>query len=127
MSLPNTPEPPPPPDRPVGPVGGRPSPPDAALRLIAARLDVGPSIARRSAGPAGLAVAYLPGERLSGLRVRDGRLEVHVVMAWPATVDDVRLDVALATDELWDPDQVDVVIDDLALPTAPSHPPSNCR
>lgn len=126
MSLPSAPEPGP---RPLTPglAASRPSPQDTALRLIAARLDLSPSIAHRSAGPAGLAVAYLPGERLTGMRVRDGHLEIHVVMAWPATVDDVVLDVGLAVGDLWDQDRVDLVIDDLALPdlgTNPIQPPS---
>ena len=95
---------------------------DETLRQIAARIDLGPSIARRSAGPTGLAVAYLPGQRLTGLRLRDDRLEVHVVMAWPATIDDVMLDLSLAVHDLWDPALVDLVVDDLALPPSPSFP-----
>ncbi|MCU1426272.1 MAG: hypothetical protein JWL83_272 [Actinomycetia bacterium] len=86
------------------------------LRALAARIDAAPSVARRSGGVLGTAAAYLPGERIEGLRVRDGiRLEVHVVMRWGSKVDDVERDILEAIGSLWPPTAVDVVIDDIAL------------
>jgi hypothetical protein len=86
--------------------------PADTLRAIAARLDAASSIARRSGGALGTAAAYLPGERIEGVRVLDdGRLEVHVVMRWGHTVDDVEREVLAAVGGR----SVDVVIDDLEI------------
>lgn len=86
------------------------------LRALAARIDAAPSVARRSGGILGTAAAYLPGERIEGLRVRDrDRLEVHVVMRWGSTVDDVEREVLDAIGPLWDRPAVDVVIEDIAM------------
>jgi len=86
------------------------------LRTIARRLDAGPSIARRSAGPFGTFAAYLPGERIEGVRVvADNHLEIHVVMRWAATVDDVERDVIAAVDD--QTVAVDVIVDDIDLAT----------
>ena len=87
------------------------------LRAIAANVDRAPSVARRTGGALGVAAAYLPGERIEGLRVRDDRLEVHVVMRWGVTADAVERDVLSAVgDAAWDPARVDVVIDDIDVP-----------
>jgi hypothetical protein len=84
------------------------------LRALAARIDAAPSVARRSGGILGTAAAYLPGERIEGLRIRDGyRLEVHVVMCWGSTVDDVEREVLDAIGALWDRATVDLVIEDI--------------
>jgi len=86
------------------------------LRAIAARIDVAASVAHRSGGVLGSAAAYLPGERIEGLKIRDGqRLEVHVTMKWGATADDIERDVLTAVDDLWQ-GPVDIVVDDIALP-----------
>ena len=71
----------------------------------------------------GTAASYLPGRRISGLRVLpDGRLEVHVVMAWGSTVDDVEASLLRA---LEDPAELaDLVIEDLSLPSGKTRPRS---
>ena len=57
---------------------------------LATRLQESPHIAHLSAGAMGTIATYLPGRRISGLRVGDDdRVEVHVVMTWGSTVDDV--------------------------------------
>ena len=58
----------------------------ARLDELAGALLESPHIAALSEGAFGTAASYLPGRRISGLRVLpDGRLEVHVVMAWGST------------------------------------------
>jgi hypothetical protein len=91
------------------------------LRIIAARVDAAPSVARRSGGVLGSAAAYLPGERIEGLKIRDAqRLEVHVVMRWGTTADDVEREVLAAVGDRWDVGPVDIVVDDIALPDEPT-------
>jgi hypothetical protein len=94
------------------------STPDAeALRGLAGRIDGAPSVARRSAGPFGVAAAYLPGERIDGIRLRDGgTVEIHVVMRWESTVDDVERDVLEAVGEVFSAGVVMLFVDDIADP-----------
>lgn len=48
----------------------------------------------------GAVATYLPGRRISGIRVGDDdRVEVHVVMTWGSTVDDVEASVVRALDD----------------------------
>jgi hypothetical protein len=96
----------------------------AVLRELARKIDAAPSVDRRSGGVLGTAAAYLPGERIEGLRLRDNRLEVHVVMRWGSTVDEVEREVLAAAGSGWDPKKVDLVIDDIALPDAVNTTPA---
>ena len=88
----------------------------ARLDELAGALLESPHITALSEGMFGTAASYLPGRRISGLRVLpDGRLEVHVVMAWGSTVDDVEASLLRA---LADPaDLANLVIEDLSLPS----------
>jgi hypothetical protein len=96
----------------------------AVLRELAGKIDDAPSVERRAGGVLGTAAAYLPGERIEGLRLRDDRLEVHVVMRWGSTVDDVEREVLAAAGTGWDPKKVDLVIDDIALPDSANKTPA---
>lgn len=70
------------------------------LEKLSNRITASPRIARLSEGPSGVVAAYLPGRRVPGLRIRpDGRLEVHVVMTWGSTTDQVEASVVEAFDE----------------------------
>jgi hypothetical protein len=92
------------------------APSPALLRALADRVDAAPSIARRSGGPFGVVAAYLPGERIEGLRLLEGEaLEIHVVMRWGFTVVEVEREVLDATRDLWPSEAVHLVIDDIAL------------
>lgn len=85
------------------------------LRELCSRVEASPHVVRLSEGPAGAVAAYLPGDRVPGLRITsDGRLEVHVVMAWGSTVDQVEADVSA----VFDPPEVlaGLFVDDLAVP-----------
>jgi hypothetical protein len=85
------------------------------LRELCSRVEASPHVARLSEGSAGVVAAYLPGDRVPGIRITsDGRLEVHVVMAWGATVDQVEADVSAVFDP---PDTLaGLFIDDVAVP-----------
>ena len=41
-----------------------------------------PSVAGMSGGAIGEVASYLPGRRVTGVRVKDGEVEVHVVARW---------------------------------------------
>ena len=72
----------------------------ARLDELAGALLESPHIAALSEGTFGTAASYLPGRRIPGLRVLpDGRLEVHVVMAWGSTVDDVEAGLLRALED----------------------------
>lgn len=85
------------------------------LDELASRLQESPHIAHLSAGAMGTIATYLPGRRISGLRVGDDdRVEVHVVMTWGSTVDDVEAGVVRALD---DATQLgSLYIDDISTP-----------
>lgn len=87
------------------------------LRALAARIDALPEVVRRSGGVADAVATYLPGDRLVGVRLRGGAVEVHVVMRWSTTVDDVEravVDAARAEGFA----AVDLVIDDIEMPSS---------
>jgi hypothetical protein len=83
----------------------------ARLDALVARLEASAAIARLSSGSAGTIGTYLPGRRIPGVRVRDdGRVDIHVVMARDATVDEVEAAVIRAMDGAPPPD---LYIDDM--------------
>jgi len=83
---------------------------------LAAALVASPHIAALSQGPFGTVASYLPGRRIPGLRVLpDDRLEVHVVMLWDSTVDDVEASLLQAFE---DPSELaHLVVEDVSMPT----------
>ena len=68
--------------------------------------------------PAGLATvtSYLPGRRVSGIRVDDDRVVVQVRSRWPATAKEVARQIRDATAQLVWPRRVDVDILDIYTP-----------
>jgi hypothetical protein len=82
---------------------------------LAAALLASPHISALSEGAFGTVASYLPGRRINGLRVLpDDRLEVHVVMVWGSTVDDVEASILRAFD---DPAELaHLVIEDVSMP-----------
>jgi len=88
------------------------------LEQFAGELLESPHIAALSEGPFGTAAAYLPGRRIRGIRVRpDGKLEVHVVMAWGSSVDDVEAAVVRVFGDIQN--LADLFVDDVAMPETP--------
>jgi hypothetical protein len=81
---------------------------------VAAAASSCPSVVRLAGGVLGEVATYLPGRRVTGVRLRDGALEVHVVARWvpslPAVGDEVRAAVRPLVGSL----PITVFIDDVA-------------
>ncbi len=73
-------------------------------------------------GLAGEAASYLPGQRIKGVRVLPDRVEVHVVVRWPVTAEQVAGQIRSATAHAVRGQQVDVVLGDVQLPDADPAP-----
>ena len=85
------------------------------VRRLAAAVDAAPSVVSRSAGRFGGVAAYLPGERVVGIRRTEaGRWEVHVVMAVDSTVSLVEADVLGAARSVGLTEPVDLFVVDIA-------------
>ena len=76
------------------------------------------SVARISTGPFGEVATYLPGRRVPGVRVRDGRLEIHVVACWGAEVPQLADEVRKAVRPVAGEVPIDVHVDDVDVPDA---------
>ncbi|MGE0881613.1 MAG: hypothetical protein AB7L13_15040 [Acidimicrobiia bacterium] len=113
-----------------------PGSPDAAagdpgidvVRRVANALDMVASVARRSGGRWGTVATYLPNERIAGVRLRvdesdhggdragrEPRLDVHVVLRWPATVATMERDVRRVLEPLWSPERLDITVEDIDI------------
>lgn len=89
---------------------------DLDPEVVAAAVVSCPAVAAMSGGPFGTAATYLPGRSVLGVRSGGDRLEVHVVLAHPASVHDAAAQIrrALLTVAVGRP--VDIVVEDVALP-----------
>ena len=83
---------------------------------IARSVESCPGVASLSSGPVGLAVSYLPGKRVEGVRATDELVEVHVVARWGMTVQLVDREVRDAVSSLLGGRRLDVVIEDVDVP-----------
>lgn len=93
----------------------------ADLRALAERVAAMPAVARLSPGPWGTVAVHLPGEQIPGLRVDGDRLAaVHIVLEAGATVAEAAVEVAAAVALFADPAQVELHVDDVAVPGDPS-------
>lgn len=101
-------------DRPAGAVA-----PEADARAIAAVVETLPDVALHGASGAG---TFLRGEWVPGVRVRPGRVELHVAVRWPrpvlAAAEAVRSAVAPLA-----PGPVDVVVADVTEDEGPARAP----
>lgn len=75
-----------------------------------------PAVVAMHGGMAGEAATYLPGARVTGVRVSPARVEVHVVVRWPVPADEVAAQVLAVTAPVVGGRRVDVVIGDVLLP-----------
>jgi len=75
-----------------------------------------PAVVAMHAGVVGEAATYLPGARVTGLRVSPARVEVHVVVRWPVPADEVAAQVWAVTAQVVGGRRVDVMIGDVLLP-----------
>lgn len=76
------------------------------------------SVARISPGPFGEVATYLPGRRVPGVRLGEGRVEVHVVACWGVRVPDLVAEIRAAVAPIAGGLPVDVYVDDVDIPTA---------
>jgi hypothetical protein len=84
--------------------------------LVAGRVAACRSVARMSAGPFGEVATYLPGRRVPGVRIGDGRVEVHVVACWGVSVPDLAAEVRAVLGPVGGGRVVDVHVDDVDVP-----------
>lgn len=84
--------------------------------LVAGAVASCTSVARLSGGMAGEVATYLPGRRVTGVRVRADELQVHVVGVYGIPVSEIGTEVRAALAPLVGGLPVAVSIDDLALP-----------
>ena len=75
-----------------------------------------PAVVAMHGGVVGEAATYLPGARVTGVRVSPAWVEVHVVVRWPVPADEVAAQVWAVTAQVVGGRRVDVVIGDVLLP-----------
>ena len=92
------------------------TPAELADRVASAVLAV-PGVHDLHGGVLGEVATYLPGRRVTGVRLRDGDTQVHLVLSWgapiTATTDEVRSRVAEIVTGT-----VHVAVEDIAAPGA---------
>jgi len=93
------------------------TPSDVDVDAIARSVERCPGVASLSSGPTGLAVSYLPGRRVEGVRVTDEVVEVHVVARWGVTAQVVDGEVRGAVSSMTAGRRVDLYIEDVEVPT----------
>jgi hypothetical protein len=81
-----------------------------------------PSVARLATGLLPEVATYLPGRRIPGVRVADGRIEVHVVARWNVPVPELAAEVRRALRPLAGDMAVDVHVDDVEIPDGADSP-----
>ncbi len=105
------------------------TPPNPDPDAIAAAAQACPHVVRLGGGALGEVATYLPGRRVTGVRVTDRVVEIHVVGRYGPTVDEIAGQVRDAVRAAAGPVIVDVVIDDLedAQPgrSTPREPPTS--
>jgi hypothetical protein len=98
----------------MDPSAGLPGVADA--EAVAERAAACRSVARLSTGPFGEVATYLPGSRVPGVRIGDGRVEVHVVACWGVQVPDLAAEVRAAVGPAAGGLPIDVYVDDVDVP-----------
>lgn len=85
-------------------------------QAVAERVTGCRSVARISTGQFGEVATYLPGRRVPGVRLGDGRVEVHVVACWGAPVPALAAEVRAAVAAIAPGVPIDVYVDDVDIP-----------
>ncbi len=88
---------------------------DLAERVLAIVRSM-PAVAAVSHGAFGEVATYLPGRVLPGIRIDDGRVEIHLVAVYGPPLADIAHDVGAAVRPVVGDRRVDVSIDDIRLP-----------
>jgi hypothetical protein len=92
------------------------APPEEALAAAVAACT---GVAALSGGTFGEVATYLEGRRITGVRMTDDVVEVHVVARWGTPMAVVAQQVRAACAPLAPDRRVDVSIDDVEIPAAP--------
>lgn len=83
---------------------------------IAVAVQACPSVVRLSGGAIGEVATYLPGRRITGVRITaDGGVEVHVVARYGPTIDEIAAEVRKAVTAVTGSRRVWVGVDDLDI------------
>jgi hypothetical protein len=85
-----------------------------AAERIAAAVGQAPGVAGLSGGRLGGVGTYLPGRRVTGVVIRDGELEVHVIGRYGTPVPEIASAVRRAAEPFAGDRTVHVIIEDLA-------------
>lgn len=93
-----------------GPAATEPDPDAIAAAVLGC-----PAVAGLSGGVGGVVATYLPGRRVTGLRIDDATVTVHVVGRYGPPMTEISDQVARAVSPLAGGRQVGVVVEDLLL------------
>lgn len=96
---------------------------DRRVDSIVAAVLACPLVAGLHGGRDGQAVTYLPGRRITGIRITVDEAAIHVVACYPAVMDQVTCQIRRAVAPFTAGLRVDVAIEDLAVPGEPSSRP----
>ena len=96
---------------------------DRRVDPIVAAVLACPLVAGLHGGRDGQVVTYLPGRRVTGIRITVDEVAIHVVACYPAAMDQVARQVRSAVAPFTAGLGVDVTIEDLAIPSEPSSGP----
>jgi hypothetical protein len=94
---------------------------DRRVDPIVAAVLACPQVAGLHGGRDGQAVTYLPGRRITGIRITVDEVAIHVVACYPAVMEQVAGQIRRAP--FAGGLRVDVAIEDLAVPGEPSSHP----
>lgn len=94
---------------------------DVDLDAVASAAERCRSVASLFGGDLGEIATYLPGRKVSGVRVRDDSVELHVVARWGAAVPDLDAEVRTAVAPLVGARAVDIHVEDLEVPEEVPH------
>ena len=86
--------------------------------LVAVAVTGVPGVTGMHAGSFGEVATYLPGRRVTGVRRRDGRTEVHVTVAMGVPIAQLAAQVRLVVSAITG-DEVHVVVEDVTPDTPP--------
>lgn len=83
---------------------------------VAERVRAVPGVFGLHAGAFGEAATYLPGRRVTGVRMRDEQVDVHVITVWGFDVHEVAATIRSALTELLPSRSITVTVEDVAEP-----------
>lgn len=94
----------------------------ASAEAVAAAAAACPGVVRLASGSPVEVATYLPGQRVHGVRIRDGVVEVHIVATLGQNLPELAETVRAAVEGAAPDHTVDVYVDDLDVPTDDAEP-----